>query len=144
VMSYLESKVAKPALLQWQVLAWGSQQELICSPLPGLANLSLQKRGSREMPASILPSQGTVVSSPSFLYQADFICSQAKFQPINPLEPSVLKENNSKEMFSGVKLSTKWCWLPHVGLRHPYQFQMEGLQTVCVSYLVMENISLKS
>ena len=52
--SYLQSKEAKTVLLE------------------------LQMRGSREMPACILPSQDTMVSFPSLQYQAGFIFSQAK------------------------------------------------------------------
>ena len=75
--SYLQSKLIEPTLLEWQLLALGSQQEFLCSCLPGLANLSQKVRESREMPACSLPSQDTVVSSPSLVYQTGFIWSQA-------------------------------------------------------------------
>lgn len=103
--------------LEWQHLA--SRLSSRNSFVPVLSRpckfKSVETRESNEMPACILPSQNTLVSSNNFLHQAKNICSQAKSSARKhswnyPYKSKYLL-TLSKGMLLNVKLSTKCYWV---------------------------------
>lgn len=124
---YLQFEVAKPALLEWQPLASESQQELLCSCLPSIANLSQQIKGNRERPACKLPAQDTMVPSSILYYQAGFICSQAKTSANKhswalPFEGKQLQRNAFKCTTVHKVMLIATCWFETLltSFRHPF------------------------
>ena len=103
-------------------MALGSQQWLLSSHLPGLANLRQPLRRSRETPTCIAPSQDTTVSSPSL----ELFAPRPSLQPINTSKHPLSEANNSKETLANVKTFLRKVmlvvsyWFESVlnGLRH--------------------------
>ena len=103
VQTYLWVQSGWVSLLEWQLLAFVSQQEflLFLSPWP-----CQQIRGSMETPTSILSSQDKMVSSSSLHSKQEWFGHRTDLPPVNsPVnshEHSLSKANSSKEMLSNV------------------------------------------
>jgi len=100
---FISPKWLSQLFLEWQLLTFGSQQELLLFPSPWPCQ---QIRGSMETPTCILSTQDTVVSSPSLPQKQELFGHRIDLplvnSTVNSPEHSLPKANSSKEMLSNV------------------------------------------